>query len=85
MAGSFSAPSGRGSGKAFEVDVVDTTGAGDTFHGAFAFGVACGWQIAKCAEFASAVAAINCTKPGGRTGLPTLDQTSEFLKARGFC
>lgn len=73
---------GRGRGEAFKVDVVDTTGAGDTFHGAFTYAVARGWDTAKCAEFASAVAAIKCTKPGGRTGLPSLPQTIEFLKER---
>lgn len=79
----YSDPSGRGRGEAFSVEVVDTTGAGDTFHGAFTYGVARGWDTARCAEFASAVAAIKCTKPGGRTGLPTLPQTIEFLKQRG--
>lgn len=75
--------SGRGRLDAFKVDVVDTTGAGDTFHGAYAYGVARGWETARCAQFASAVAAIKCTRPGGRTGLPSLDQTIEFLRSRG--
>jgi sugar/nucleoside kinase (ribokinase family) len=79
----YSDPRGRGRGEAFIVEAVDTTGAGDTFHGAFAYGIARGWETAKCAEFASAVAAIKCTKPGGRTGLPSLSQTMEFLKQRG--
>jgi sulfofructose kinase len=79
----YSDPTGRGSGSAFEVEVVDTTGAGDAFHGAFTYGVARGWSTPVCAEFASAVAGIKCAMPGGRTGLPTLSQTIEFLKARG--
>lgn len=78
----FSSPEGTGRGDAFSVEVVDTTGAGDTFHGAFAYGTARGWDIAKCAEFASAVAAIKCTKTGGRTGLPSLSQATKFLKER---
>jgi sulfofructose kinase len=78
----FSDPKGTGSGKAFKVDVVDTTGAGDAFHGAFTYGIARGWGSAVCAEFASAVAGIKCGKPGGRTGLPSLSQTIEFLKQR---
>lgn len=73
---------GRGKGEAFRVDVVDTTGAGDTFHGAFAYGLASGWDTRRCAEFASAVAAIKCTKPGGRTGLPSLEQVIDFLRQR---
>ena len=74
--------SGRGRGSAFQVEVVDTTGAGDVFHGAFAYGLARGWDTARCAEFASAVAAIKCTKPGGRTGLPSLAQAVAFLRER---
>ncbi len=78
----FSDPKGRGRGEAFEVEVVDTTGAGDSFHGAFTYSVARGWDTARCAEFASAVAAIKCTKAGGRTGLPSLDQVMRFLAER---
>jgi sulfofructose kinase len=73
---------GSGDVPAFKVDVVDTTGAGDAFHGAFGYGQARGWSAAKCCEFASAVAAIKCTRPGGRTGLPSLEQTLTFLKDR---
>lgn len=81
----YSDPTGRGRGDAFKVDVVDTTGAGDTFHGAFTYAVARDWQTPRCAEFASAVAAIKCTKHGGRTGLPSLSQTMEFLREHGRC
>jgi sugar/nucleoside kinase (ribokinase family) len=79
----FAGPGGRGRGKAFSVDVVDTTGAGDAFHGAFAYGLARGWDIERCAEFAGAVAAIKCTRAGGREGLPTLSQALEFLRHHG--
>lgn len=68
---------------AFPVEVVDTTGAGDVFHGALSFGVSRGWQAREIVEFASAVAALKCTKLGGRTGIPTYDQTIEFLKGTG--
>ncbi len=78
----FSDSQGKGQGAAFQVDAVDTTGAGDAFHGAFAFGIARKWDTQKCCEFASAVAAIKCTQPGGRTGLPTLQQVNEFLQNR---
>lgn len=77
----YSNATGKGAGSAFRVDVVDTTGAGDVFHGAFAYGLALGWETARCCEFASAVAAIKCTKPGGRTGLPSLPQTLDFLRS----
>lgn len=72
---------GRYSGKAFEVAVRDTVGAGDVFHGAYAFALACGWPTPRCAEFASAVAALKCTRIGGRTGIPSMPQTMEFLRA----
>jgi len=66
---------------AFEVDVVDTTGAGDVFHGAFSFGLARRWNARQCARFASAVAALKCTKLGGRAGIPTYAQTQRFLSS----
>lgn len=78
----YSDATGRGRGGTFDVDVVDTTGAGDTFHGAFAYGLARGWDTAGCCNFASAVASIKCTMPGGRTGLPTLARATEFLRER---
>jgi sugar/nucleoside kinase (ribokinase family) len=79
----YSTPHGPGRGRAFKVAAVDTTGAGDAFHGAFAYGLARRWELPRCAEFAAAVAAIKCTKPGGRTGLPTLPQTIHFLRRNG--
>jgi len=79
----YSSPEGRGEGRAFKVAAVDTTGAGDAFHGAFAYGLAQHWEVQRCAEFAAAVAAIKCTKPGGRTGLPTFLQTVHFLRRNG--
>jgi len=78
-----SSPEGKSRGKAFKVEVADTTGAGDAFHGAFAYGLTQGWGTDRCAEFASAVAAIKCSKPGGRTGLPSLSQAVVFLKRKG--
>ena len=66
--------------KAYQVKAVDTTGAGDVFHGAYAYGVLQGWDMKKTVEFASAVAAMKCTKLGGRTGIPTLQEAMRFLK-----
>lgn len=66
---------------AFKVKVVDTTGAGDSFHGAFIYGLLQKWNLKKVARFASAVAALNCRKLGGRAGLPTLREVTEFLKS----
>jgi len=77
----YSERTGRGTGRAYEVQAVDTTGAGDVFHGAFAFAMAQKWELGRCADFAAATAAIKCTKPGGRTGIPTLKTVLDFLKA----
>jgi len=64
---------------AFKVKVVDTTGAGDAFHGAFLYGLIQGWNMRKILEFSCAVAAMNCTKVGGRSGLPTLEEVKKFI------
>jgi ribokinase len=66
----------------FQVDVVDTTGAGDAFHGAFLYGLLQGWELERTAVFANAVAAINCTHLSGRAGLPSLSEVEIFLKKR---
>lgn len=66
----------------FEVAVVDTTGAGDVYHGAFIYGLLHNWDFEKTAEFATAVAAISCTELGGRKGIPRLDQAKSFLQER---
>ncbi len=68
---------------AFAVDVVDTTGAGDVYHGAFIFGLLQAWSLEKTAEFASAVAAMSCRRLGGQQGIPTLDEAMSFLRDRG--
>ncbi|MBM4043150.1 MAG: sugar kinase [Planctomycetes bacterium] len=67
---------------AFKVEVVDTTGCGDVFHGAFTFGLGEGWDVARNARFASAVAALKCRALGGRTGIPTRAETEAFLAER---
>lgn len=69
---------------AFAVEVVDTTGAGDVFHGAFLVGLLHGWDLRLIAQFASAVAALKCGKLGGRAGIPRLEQALAFLQAHGI-
>ncbi|MDH4135920.1 MAG: carbohydrate kinase family protein [Anaerolineae bacterium] len=66
----------------FQVDVVDSTGAGDAFHGAFLYGLLQGWELGRTAIFANAVAAINCTRLSGRAGLPSLSEVEVFLKEK---
>ena len=65
---------------AYEVKVVDTTGAGDCFHGAFCFAIARGFAVPEAIGFASAVAALACTRLGGRSGIPTYEQTLQFMR-----
>lgn len=64
---------------AFPVNVVDTTGAGDAFHGAFTAGLALGMGWAALLRYASAVGALCCTRAGGRIGIPTAQAVTEFL------
>jgi sulfofructose kinase len=64
---------------AFSVKVVDTTGAGDAFHGAFTWALAAGRGDKECARVASAVAAIKCRKLGARAGLPSVAELDAFL------
>lgn len=66
----------------FPVPVVDTTGAGDVFHGAFAYALARRWPTEKCVEFASAVAALSCRALGGRAGIPRLREGLSFIEER---
>jgi sulfofructose kinase len=67
----------------FVVDAVDTTGAGDVFHGGYIYGLLQGWEIRDTVIFASAFAAMKCRKMGGRAGIPVLDEVRAFLEERG--
>ena len=65
---------------AYPVKAVDTTGAGDVFHGAFLAGWLDGMDLRENLRFASAAAALKCTKPGGRAGIPSKEETLDFMK-----
>ena len=67
---------------AYVVDCVDTTGAGDVFHGAFCYAVLQGMTIAAALDFSNAMAALNCTAMGARGGIRGLDEI-RLLMARG--
>lgn len=67
---------------AFEVEVADTTGAGDVYHGAFVVGLLEGWPLQRNMAFSSATAALKCTRIGGRAGIPTMPEVEQFLKMR---
>lgn len=65
---------------AFKVDTLDTTGAGDVFHGAFALAIARGMNEGDGLRLASAAAALKCTKKGGRAGIPNWGELADFLR-----
>ncbi len=67
-------------------EIIDTTGAGDVFHGGFLYAYLnrykaepYNYTLKDCARLASAVAFINCNPLGGRAGLPTCEMVDEFL------
>jgi sulfofructose kinase len=64
---------------AFTVDVVDTLGAGDTFHGAFTLMLAEGQSEREAMRFSAAAAAIKCSRYGGILGAPTRAEVEAFL------
>jgi len=66
----------------FVVETVDTTGAGDVFHGAFAYALLAGWDIARALDFSNAMAALNCTALGARGGIKSRAE-AEHLMATG--
>lgn len=68
---------------AFRVPAVDTTGAGDVFHGAYACGILKGWPLSRTLIFASAAAALKCGRLGGRHGIPSFDEVVAFMTERG--
>ena len=63
----------------FVVDCVDTTGAGDVFHGAFCYAVLKDMPIADALEFSNAMAALNCTALGARGHVATLEETMNLM------
>ena len=65
--------------KAFSIDSVDTTGAGDVYHGGYIYGLLQGWDVPECMRFASATAALKCREIGARKGIPLLEEIKEFL------
>jgi sulfofructose kinase len=70
----------RGALSAFPVTAVDTTGAGDAFHGAFAAAVAAGMAWRDVLRYASAAGALCATKAGARIGLPSREDLRALLE-----
>jgi sulfofructose kinase len=65
----------------FVVETVDTTGAGDVFHGAFIYGLIAGWDMERMLEFANAMAGLNCTAVGARGGINTQAEAEKLTGA----
>jgi len=64
----------------FRVKPVDTTGAGDIFHGAFLYGLVRGWPVEEMLEFSCAAAALNCEAQGARGGITPLEAIQNFRR-----
>jgi sulfofructose kinase len=67
---------------AYVVNAIDTTGAGDVFHGAFCYAVLEGMPMLAALDFSNAMAALNCTALGARGGIRGLEEI-RALMARG--
>ncbi len=65
---------------AYVVNCVDTTGAGDVFHGAFCYAVLQGMPMLETLEFSNAMAALNCTAYGARGGISGLEAIRGLMK-----
>lgn len=63
----------------YPCSVVDTTGAGDTFHGAFVYGLDQKWSIEKIISYASMASSLCCEHVGGVLGVPSLSEVENAL------
>jgi sugar/nucleoside kinase (ribokinase family) len=68
---------------AFAVNVLDTTGCGDVFHGAYASALVRGLDLPGRVRLAAAAAALKATQRGGQAGIPTFAAVADFLKEHG--
>jgi len=68
--------------RGFQVDVVDTTGCGDVFHGAFLYGLLQEWPLTRVARLSNAAGALTARGLGGRDGIPSLRELDSFLARR---
>jgi sugar/nucleoside kinase (ribokinase family) len=62
------------------IPIVDTTGAGDNFHGAFLYGHLAGWPLEETLTFSNTFAALCCRAIGGRGSVPDLAETRAFMR-----
>jgi len=64
---------------AFQIEAVDTTGAGDIFHAGFIYALLQGWPLQKQLDFACAAAALNCTAVGARGAIHPVAQIEHLM------
>jgi sugar/nucleoside kinase (ribokinase family) len=67
---------------AFQVDAVDTTGAGDVFRAGFIYALLRGWSSDNILRFANAAAGVSCTRLGALGGIPSLEEVEALVAAR---
>jgi ribokinase len=67
----------------YSVSAVDTTGAGDTFNGAFAYAIGMKEDVKTAIHFANAAAALSVQKTGAQAGMPTREEVTEFIRKNG--
>lgn len=68
----------------YPAEVVDSNGAGDVFHGAYAAGLVKGFDPVTCCHFASAVSGLKCTGIGARESVPNFETVKTYLKENGY-
>jgi|SRR5579863_6262368 len=66
--------------RGYRVNAIDTTGAGDIFHGAFLYGLLRGWTPERTLDFSCAAAALNCTARGARGGIAPLEHIEDLME-----
>lgn len=67
----------------FRINAIDTTGAGDVFHGAFVYGLVHRWPLKETLEFSCAAAALNCEASGARGGICSVGEI-ELMRRAGI-
>lgn len=65
----------------FVMETVDTTGAGDVFHGAFIYGLLAGWGMERILDFSNAMAGLNCTALGARGGIKSVAEAERLMSS----
>ncbi len=67
-----------------KINMVDSTGCGDVFHGAYAFGISMGWDTKKSCLLANAASALKATRTGGGANIPGRKEVLDFIRERNI-